>query len=61
MTSSFLLFVRSSFGIAFDIDGVLLLGNTTVGGSPRALSRLYDDNGVDLDVILFLAESCVDE
>ncbi|KAJ7980932.1 hydrolase family protein / HAD-superfamily protein [Quillaja saponaria] len=36
---------RPSFGIAFDIDGVLLLGNTPVGASPGALRRLYDDSG----------------
>lgn len=35
-----------SFGIAFDIDGVLLRGNTPVGGAPQALRRLYDDSGV---------------
>ncbi|XP_048136939.1 uncharacterized protein YKR070W-like isoform X2 [Rhodamnia argentea] len=33
------------FGIAFDIDGVVLLGDTPIGGSPRALRRLYDDSG----------------
>ncbi|XP_041992132.1 uncharacterized protein YKR070W-like [Salvia splendens] len=36
---------RSSFGIAFDIDGVLLRGETPVGGSPQALKRLYDESG----------------
>lgn len=36
---------RPSFGIAFDIDGVILLGNTPVGGSPAALRRLYDAEG----------------
>ncbi|KAL3750727.1 hypothetical protein ACJRO7_011683 [Eucalyptus globulus] len=36
---------RPSFGIAFDIDGVVLLGHIPVGGSPRALRRLYDDSG----------------
>ncbi|KAL9676428.1 hypothetical protein QQ045_004642 [Rhodiola kirilowii] len=36
---------KSNFGIAFDIDGVLLLGNTPIGGSPRALRRLYEDDG----------------
>nr|GME13277.1 uncharacterized protein YKR070W-like [Ipomoea batatas] len=34
----------SSFGIAFDIDGVLLRGNAPIGGSPQALRRLYDDS-----------------
>ncbi|XP_057954778.1 uncharacterized protein YKR070W-like isoform X2 [Malania oleifera] len=36
---------RPSFGIAFDIDGVILRGNTPIGGSPQALKRLYDDSG----------------
>ncbi|KAK7324965.1 hypothetical protein VNO77_28957 [Canavalia gladiata] len=36
---------RPSFGVAFDIDGVILLGNTPVGGSPGALQRLYDAAG----------------
>lgn len=35
----------ASFGIAFDIDGVLLRGSIPIGGSPRALKRLYDDSG----------------
>ncbi|KAL1203248.1 hypothetical protein V5N11_005489 [Cardamine amara subsp. amara] len=35
----------SSYGIAFDIDGVILLGSSPVGGSPGALRRLYDDSG----------------
>ncbi|KAL6508880.1 hypothetical protein OROHE_021439 [Orobanche hederae] len=35
----------SSFGIAFDIDGVILRGETPIGGSPQALKRLYDDSG----------------
>ncbi|XP_074295140.1 mitochondrial hydrolase YKR070W-like isoform X2 [Silene latifolia] len=33
------------FGIAFDIDGVLLRGNAPIGGSPRALSKLYNPQG----------------
>ncbi|KAM7278986.1 hypothetical protein ACFE04_006120 [Oxalis oulophora] len=33
-----------SFGIAFDIDGVILLGHNPIGGSSRALKRLYDDH-----------------
>ncbi|KAH6811006.1 hydrolase family protein / HAD-superfamily protein [Perilla frutescens var. frutescens] len=37
--------LRASFGIAFDIDGVLLRGETPVGDSPQALRRLYDDSG----------------
>ncbi|CAH2065318.1 unnamed protein product [Thlaspi arvense] len=36
----------SSYGIAFDIDGVILLGSSPVGGSPGALRRLYDDSGM---------------
>ncbi|CBI16236.3 hypothetical protein VitviT2T_008042 [Vitis vinifera] len=36
---------RPSFGIAFDIDGVVLLGNTPIGGSSQALKRLHDDCG----------------
>lgn len=32
-----------TFGIAFDIDGVLLRGRTPIGGAPRALRRLYAD------------------
>ncbi|KAL3850740.1 hypothetical protein ACJIZ3_012622 [Penstemon smallii] len=34
-----------SFGIAFDIDGVLLRGDSPIGGSPQALRRLYDRSG----------------
>ena len=34
-------FSRASFGIAFDIDGVVLRGETPIGGSPQALTRLY--------------------
>ncbi|XP_051113546.1 uncharacterized protein YKR070W-like [Andrographis paniculata] len=33
------------FGIAFDIDGVILRGEIPIGDSPRALKRLYDDSG----------------
>ncbi|XP_011027034.1 PREDICTED: uncharacterized protein YKR070W-like isoform X2 [Populus euphratica] len=36
---------RSSFGIAFDIDGVILRGKDPIGGSPQALRRLYGDSG----------------
>ncbi|XP_051130909.1 uncharacterized protein YKR070W-like isoform X2 [Andrographis paniculata] len=35
----------SSFGIAFDIDGVILRGAAPIGNSERALRRLYDDSG----------------
>ncbi|KAL9236746.1 hypothetical protein vseg_011380 [Gypsophila vaccaria] len=34
-----------SFGIAFDIDGVLLRGNSPIGGSPSALQKLYNPSG----------------
>ncbi|ERN06160.1 uncharacterized protein YKR070W isoform X2 [Amborella trichopoda] len=34
-----------SFGIAFDIDGVILRGNEPIGNSPQALKRLYTDCG----------------
>ncbi|PKA66925.1 hypothetical protein AXF42_Ash003582 [Apostasia shenzhenica] len=37
---------RSPFGIAFDIDGVLIRGGDPVGGSPLALRRLYGDDGI---------------
>ncbi|KAF8023529.1 hypothetical protein BT93_F0899 [Corymbia citriodora subsp. variegata] len=37
---------RSSFGIAFDIDGVILQGRAPIEGSSQALRRLYDDSGV---------------
>ncbi|KAK6246962.1 hypothetical protein QUC31_018527 [Theobroma cacao] len=43
-----------SFGIAFDIDGVVLRGNTPIGGAPRALRRLYDDSGVLKIPFIFL-------
>ncbi|KAK6926857.1 HAD-superfamily hydrolase, subfamily IIA [Dillenia turbinata] len=33
-----------SFGIAFDIDGVILRGESPIGGSPQALRRLYHDH-----------------
>ncbi|KAG0598629.1 hypothetical protein M758_12G089100 [Ceratodon purpureus] len=34
---------RNAFGIAFDIDGVLIRGNETIGRAPDALRRLYKD------------------
>ncbi|KAF5729537.1 hypothetical protein HS088_TW21G01704 [Tripterygium wilfordii] len=37
---------RPSFGIAFDIDGVILRGREPIGGSPQALRRLYGDSGI---------------
>ncbi|ONK62397.1 uncharacterized protein A4U43_C07F3450 [Asparagus officinalis] len=45
---------RPSFGIAFDIDGVILRGQTPIGGSPQALKRLYHDNGTLRIPFLFL-------
>ncbi|KAK9126857.1 hypothetical protein Scep_015703 [Stephania cephalantha] len=36
---------RPCFGIAFDIDGVILGGNAPIGGSRQALKRLYDECG----------------
>ncbi|CAI9296049.1 unnamed protein product [Lactuca saligna] len=45
---------RHSFGIAFDIDGVILRGRTPIGDSPKALRRLYDDSGCLKIPYLFL-------
>ncbi|XP_029120274.1 mitochondrial hydrolase YKR070W isoform X1 [Elaeis guineensis] len=45
---------RPSFGIAFDIDGVILRGRTPIGGSPQALRRLYRDDGTLKIPFLFL-------
>ncbi|XVF05621.1 hypothetical protein REPUB_Repub05bG0188500 [Reevesia pubescens] len=42
------------FGIAFDIDGVVLRGNTPIGGAKQALRRLYDDFGVLKIPFIFL-------
>ena len=36
---------RNAFGIAFDIDGVLLRGNSPIGGSLQALRKLYTPCG----------------
>lgn len=36
---------RPSFGIAFDIDGVILRGRSPIGGSPQAIRRLYSEDG----------------
>ncbi|KNA20312.1 hypothetical protein SOVF_053570 [Spinacia oleracea] len=36
---------RNAFGIAFDIDGVLIRGNSPIGGSPQALNKLYHPEG----------------
>ncbi|KAI8573799.1 hypothetical protein RHMOL_Rhmol01G0303600 [Rhododendron molle] len=48
-------FFRPSFGVAFDIDGVILRGNAPIGGSPRALGRLYDDS-----IGMFWEKNCFD-
>ncbi|OVA18201.1 HAD-superfamily hydrolase [Macleaya cordata] len=45
---------RPSFGIAFDIDGVILRGHTPIGGSLQALRRLYGDSGALKIPFLFL-------
>ncbi|TXG49625.1 hypothetical protein EZV62_025500 [Acer yangbiense] len=45
---------KCSFGIAFDIDGVVLRGRFPIGGSSRALTRLYDDSGSLKVPFLFL-------
>ncbi|XP_076897132.1 mitochondrial hydrolase YKR070W-like [Bidens hawaiensis] len=46
---------RPSFGIAFDIDGVILRGRSPIGDSPKALNRLYDDDSGSLKIpYLFL-------
>ncbi|XP_071732870.1 mitochondrial hydrolase YKR070W-like [Rutidosis leptorrhynchoides] len=46
---------RPSFGIAFDIDGVILRGHTPIGNSPSALRRLYNDDSGSLKIpYLFL-------
>ncbi|KAK6136204.1 hypothetical protein DH2020_030036 [Rehmannia glutinosa] len=47
-------FCNSSFGIAFDIDGVILRGTTPIGNSQRALRRLCDDSGALKIPFLFL-------
>ncbi|KAK9940292.1 hypothetical protein M0R45_016960 [Rubus argutus] len=45
ITRSFSQSKPSSFGIAFDIDGVVLRSEIPIGGSPQAIRRLYDDSG----------------
>lgn len=45
---------RSSFGIAFDIDGVILRGKSLIGGSSHALKRLYNHDGSLRVPFLFL-------
>ncbi|CAH9088079.1 unnamed protein product [Cuscuta epithymum] len=44
----------SSFGIAFDIDGVLLRGSIPISGSSHALRRLYDNFGTMRVPFVFL-------
>lgn len=45
---------RPSFGIAFDIDGVILRGRSPIGGSPQAIRLLYSDDGTLKIPFLFL-------
>ncbi|KAG6734579.1 hypothetical protein I3842_01G279400 [Carya illinoinensis] len=45
---------RSTFGIAFDIDGVVLRGRVPIGGSPQALRRLYGESGALKVPFIFL-------
>ncbi|PUZ41587.1 hypothetical protein GQ55_9G516700 [Panicum hallii var. hallii] len=45
---------RPSFGIAFDIDGVILRGRSPIGGAPRAIRRLYSEDGTLKIPFLFL-------
>ncbi|EEF32142.1 uncharacterized protein YKR070W isoform X2 [Ricinus communis] len=45
---------RGSFGIAFDIDGVILRGESPIGASPRALQRLYHPSGALRIPFIFL-------
>ncbi|XP_054795009.1 uncharacterized protein YKR070W-like isoform X2 [Prosopis cineraria] len=49
---------RPSFGIAFDIDGVIVLGNSPIGGSAAALRRLYDEAGKMKVPYVFLTNVC---
>ncbi|XP_057799070.1 uncharacterized protein YKR070W isoform X2 [Salvia miltiorrhiza] len=48
---------HSSFGIAFDIDGVILRGANPIGNSQRALRRLYNDSGSLKIPFLFLTNA----
>lgn len=43
---------RPSFGIAFDIDGVILRGRSPIGGAPRAIRRLYSEDGTALALLV---------
>ncbi|CAI0411619.1 unnamed protein product [Linum tenue] len=45
---------RFSFGVAFDIDGVILRGRVPIGGSPQALRRLLGDSGSSKVPFVFL-------
>jgi len=45
---------KPSFGIAFDIDGVILRGRSPIGGAPRAIRRLYSEDGTLKIPFLFL-------
>ncbi|RZC83812.1 hypothetical protein C5167_046600 [Papaver somniferum] len=48
---------RPSFGIAFDIDGVILRGFKPIGNSPQALRKLYDESGTLKIPFLFLTNA----
>lgn len=45
---------RSSYGIAFDVDGVILRGGTPIGSSVKAFTKLYGDSGSLKIPFLFL-------
>ncbi|KAJ1698972.1 hypothetical protein LUZ63_007484 [Rhynchospora breviuscula] len=45
---------RPSFGIAFDIDGVIIGGHAPIGGSPQAIQRLYAKDGTLRIPFIFL-------
>lgn len=46
--NTFFICLSKPFGIAFDIDGVILRGRHTIGGSAQALQRLYHQSGNSL-------------
>lgn len=49
---------RPSFGIAFNIDGIILRSHVAIGGSPQALRRLYGKSGIiiSLDDLIYLSK-----
>lgn len=50
---TFFICLSKPFGIAFDIDGVILRGRHTIGGSAQALQRLYHQSGNSLLLSFF--------